>query len=271
MALRKKIYSIINDDGTGGRINLLFEYFIIGLIVLNVVAITLESIHDLHAEYQFYFLVFEYFSIVVFSIEYLMRIVTADFKYPSKPFGKALISYIFSPIALIDLIAIVPAFLPLLVPMDLRFVRIMRILRMMRIFKFSRYSKSMKLFRDVLYEKRGELGVTAFTTVVLLIVSSTLMYFLERDDQPDAFPNILASFWWAVATLTTVGYGDVYPVTAAGKFISGIIALMGVGLVALPTGILSSAFMDKVSEQKQTKNTDGICPTCGAPLKEHQH
>ncbi|WP_423127158.1 potassium channel family protein [Gaoshiqia sp. Z1-71] len=118
----------------------------------------------------------------------------------------------------------------------------------------------------VIKEKKSELAVTAFVAFVVLLMASFIMYYLEAEDQPDAFPNILAAFWWAIATLTTVGYGDVYPVTAMGKLLSGLIAVMGIGLVALPTGLISAGFMNKIERKKSGQ----ICPHCGKKIDEHE-
>ena len=121
---------------------------------------------------------------------------------------------------------------------------------------------------DVFKEKRAELGLTLFITFLLLVLASSVMYYMENEAQPDKFPNILSSFWWAIATLTTVGYGDVFPITAAGKVISSIIALLGIGVVALPTGILSAAFMNKIEESKKSKEEQEeiICPHCNKKI-----
>jgi voltage-gated potassium channel len=166
----------------------------------------------------------------------------------------------FSTFGLIDLIAILPFYLPLLFPIDLRVVRILRIMRLIRIFKLGRYSKSLKTINSVLRETRSDLGITIFIAFIMLVLASTLMYYVEGDVQPNKFASIGHSFWWAVATLTTVGYGDVYPVTGMGKLLSGIIALIGIGIVALPTGIISSAFIEKIHQDNKTCT----CPNCGA-------
>jgi voltage-gated potassium channel len=118
----------------------------------------------------------------------------------------------------------------------------------------------MNLIIDVVRDKKDELIATVSIMLLIIVMSSTLMYYVESDVQPEAFPNIVASFWWAVATLTTVGYGDVYPITAGGKILSSVIAISGIGLVALPTGILSSGFMDGMNKEKNDK---AICPKCG--------
>ena len=265
MTFRQRIFNIINEKNQATRVNQAFDIFIVGLIVLNVVAIILESFKSLKATYAYEFYCFELFSVAVFTAEYLLRLFTADFKYPNQPKAKAVVSFATSPLALVDLLAILPTYLPLLIPVDLRFIRILRLLRIARLFKINRYSRSLKLIGGIFREKRSDLAITIFVALILLIIASTLMYHIEGRAQPEAFPNIVASFWWAVATLTTVGYGDVYPITAWGKFISGIIALLGIGLVALPTGILSSAFIERINDQRATQR-QGTCPTCGREL-----
>jgi voltage-gated potassium channel len=267
MTFREKIFNVIDEKNKETRLSRIFDFFIIGLITLNVVAIIFESFESLRLTYKQEFYYFEIFSVAVFSVEYLLRLLTADLKYPNKTTIGAMISFVKSPLALIDLFAILPTYLPLLIPIDLRFIRILRLLRITRLFKINRYSRSLKLIGDVFREKRSDLGITVFVTFILLVIASTLMYHIEGQEQPEAFPNIVASFWWAVATLTTVGYGDVYPITAWGKFISGIIALLGIGLVALPTGILSSAFIEKINGKK-TENNSETCPICGQKIKK---
>ncbi|MDP4662077.1 MAG: ion transporter [Salibacteraceae bacterium] len=271
MTIRERIFSIIDEKNKASTASRSFDFFIVGLIILNVVAIILESFKSLRQDYKQEFFYFEIFSVAVFTLEYLIRLLTSDLRYPNKNAFKAAIAFLTSPLALVDILAVLPTYLPLLIPIDLRFVRILRLLRITRLFKINRYSKSLKLIGDVFREKRSDLGITFFVTFILMVIASTLMYFIEGDEQPDMFPNIVASFWWAVATLTTVGYGDVYPITAWGKFISGIIALLGIGLVALPTGILSSAFIEKINDKKNLEGN--VCPTCGQCLddKKQEH
>jgi voltage-gated potassium channel len=152
----------------------------------------------------------------------------------------------------------------MLIAVDLRFLRILRLTRILRILKIQRYSSSLKMIGKVLKSKKDDLLVTIFVTSLLLLLASAIMYYIEADDQPEAFPNIIAAFWWAIATLTTVGYGDVYPVTAIGKVLSGIIALLGIGIVALPTGIISSGFMDAMEKKRAKKKH---CPNCGEEIE----
>lgn len=270
MNFRQRIFNVIDENNKGSTLSRSFDIFIIGLITLNVIAIILESFDSLSLTYRQEFLYFEAFSVIIFTIEYLLRILTADLKYRHKSKLGATLSFMTSPLAIIDLLAILPAYLPLLIPMDLRFIRMLRLLRITRLFKINRYSKSLILIGAVFKDKRSDLGITAFVAFILIVIASTLMYFIEGDKQPEAFPNIVASFWWAIATLTTVGYGDVYPITGWGKFISGMVALLGIGLVALPTGILSSGFIARINDKKANNNFHQ-CPTCGQNLKgEHK-
>ena len=149
--------------------------------------------------------------------------------------------------------------------MDLRFLRTLRLTRFLRILKISRYNDSLNMIWIVIKEKKSELAVTGFVAFLILLIASFMMYSIEGDIQPDAFPNVLAAFWWGIATLTTVRYGDVYPVTALGKLISGVIAILGIGIVALPTGLISAGFMSKL-ENKRNK-THRTCPFCGKEIE----
>lgn len=268
---RLAIYNVIDENNKDTWLARAFDVFIVGLIIANVVAIVLGSFKGINAVYGPALHIFEYFSVAIFTAEYLARILTADIKYAHHSRLGALLLYVISPMALVDLLAILPTYLPMLIAIDLRFIRALRLLRLLRLFKLNRYSTSMQLFIDVFKEKRADLYVTLFVTLILLVVASTLMYHVEGPVQPDVFPNIAAAFWWAIATLTTVGYGDAVPVTVLGKIISGGIALLGIGLVALPTGIVSSAFVQKLTEKKKEPEFDGaVCPTCGKP-KGHVH
>ena len=161
------------------------------------------------------------------------------------------LKYLVSPMAIIDLLAILPFYLPMFVLVDLRFLRMFRISRLLRIFKLNRYTEALSLILDVVKAKKDELLAALFVMGFMIMISSTMIYYFETDVQPDVFPNIIASFWWSIATLTSVGYGDIYPITTMGKIFAGIIAILGIGLVALPTGIISSGFIAAVSKKEK--------------------
>lgn len=246
--------------------NKYFIKFIYTLIILNVIALVLESYQEINKNYYNFFNYFEIFSVSIFTIEYFIRIWISDKKKEDKT---ERINFAFSAMGIIDLIAILPFYLPFIFPIDLRIVRILRLLRLLRIFKLGRYSKSLKTMRYIFKQTRAELSTTVFVTFVLMILSSTLMYYIEHDDQPELFANIGDALWWSIATLTTVGYGDVYPITGLGKILGGIIALLGIGFVALPTAIISSAFIEKIQDDKKEKGnkTSCKCPNCGENFK----
>ncbi|MFA9389812.1 MAG: ion transporter [Prolixibacteraceae bacterium] len=265
--IKTKIYQLIEKGSHGRRLNRIFDYFIMTLILLSVIVIILESIPEINTVHNKILRVFNIFSIIVFTIEYSLRLYVSDLTHPADSRIKSALRFIFSLHGLIDLLAIIPFYLPMLIKMDLRFLRILRLVRFLRILKVNRYNNSLNIIGAVIREKKSELAVTGFVTFLILLLASFLMYYVEGEKQPEQFPNILASFWWAIATLTTVGYGDVYPITALGKVISGFIALLGIGLVALPTGLISAGFMSKIEKRNQN-DIEKTCPHCGKPIHE---
>lgn len=263
--MKATLYELV-EKGSHGRIrNQVFDYTIMTLIVLSLVSIILESIPEVNSKYNEILYGFNILSIGIFSFEYIMRIYVSDLTHPSNTRLKSAFKFIFSTYGLIDLFAILPFFLPMFIKVDLRFLRALRLTRFLRILKLNRYNDSLNLIWMVVKEKRSELAVTGFLTFLILMIASFLMYHIEGEKQPEAFSNILDSFWWAVATLTTVGYGDIYPVTGLGKFISGLIAILGIGIVALPTGIIGAGFMTKI-EKSRVKKENEKCPHCGHDL-----
>lgn len=256
------------------------NYFINVLIIFNVIAIILASFRTINNQFFEFFRDFELFSVVVFSIEYLLRLWVSDVHYITKKHHKgskisARLKYMFSFYGIIDLIAILPFYLPVFIKLDLRMLRILRITRMFRLFKVAHYSKSLQLMGTVLKNKKGELLVTISIALIIVLVSSSLMYEIEKNVQPDNFPNVFAAMWWAFATLTTIGYGDVYPISVIGKVLAIITAFFGIGLIAIPTGILASGFSEELQKKAKSKreipisNTDfKFCPYCGKPVDE---
>ncbi len=212
--LKTKIFKLVEKGSHGNRINRAFDYFIMTLIILSVLSIILESIPEIVNDFGTLLNMFNLFSIIIFSIEYLLRLYVSDLTHPSNNRIKSALKFMFSIYGLIDLLAILPFYLPMFIKIDLRFLRALRLTRFLRILKINRYNNSLTLIWQVVKEKRSELAVTGFLAFLILFIASFLMFFVEGDAQPDKFPNILASFWWAIATLTTVGYGDIYPITA---------------------------------------------------------
>ncbi len=258
---KQKIYRLVEKGSHGSRINIVFDITIMILILLNVFALILDSIPSVENSIGHFLKIFEVISVIIFSVEYLLRIYVSDLTHPSSSRLKSILKFIFSPFGIVDLLAITPFYLPFLIKIDLRFLRILRLMRFFRILKINRYNSSINQIWSVIKEKKTELAITGFVSFLILFIASFLMYYVEGEVQPDKFSNILDSFWWAIATLTTVGYGDVYPITGTGKFISGIIAVLGIGLIALPTGIISAGFMERIGKNKNHK-----CPHCGKDI-----
>ena len=209
----------------------------------------LESHVSIRNVYGSYFHIFEAISIYIFSFEYLYRI---RLSFQEKRM-KGVYKYMFSAYGLIDLISILPFFLNQLVKVDGRFLRILRLFRLTRIFKLGRGSSSLKLFIKALNGVKNELKFTLFLSLLAILFSASAIYYLEHESQPEKFSSITESIWWATVSLATVGYGDVYPVTAGGKIFASIISLIGIGIVAIPTGIISASFVEEIHNQRKGK------------------
>ena len=201
----------------------------------------LESHVSIRNVYGNFFSIFEAISIYIFSFEYLYRIRLAYMENRLKGISK----YIFSTYGLIDLISILPFYLNQVIKVDGRFLRILRLFRLTRIFKLGRDSSSLKLFVKALRGVKNELKFTLFSALAILF-SASAIYYLENEAQPEKFSSITESIWWATVSLATVGYGDVYPITAGGKIFASIISLIGIGIVAIPTGIISASFVEEI-------------------------
>ncbi len=242
-----------------------FDWFILILILLNAVAVILETVKSIDQRFGDYFLAFEIFSVIIFTIEYVTRIwaCTSQPEYSHPVWGR--IKFIFTPMAIIDLLAILPFYLAF-TTLDLRFIRTLRIFRLLRLMKLMRYSSSISLFGKVLKNRKEELIVTASIVFVLMVLSASFMYFAEHQAQPEAFPDIPTSMWWSIVTLTTVGYGDVFPITTLGRIFAAVIAVLGIGMFALPTGILGASFVEELEKQRlelNAKKEKKKCKHCG--------
>ncbi|HSA81680.1 MAG TPA: ion transporter [Geminicoccaceae bacterium] len=247
--LRRRAYEILEgaaDEPAGGLLNTL----LIGLIIANVAAIILGSVASIGARYRIWFELFEWLSVLLFTLEYGARVWAAveraDQRYARPVTGR--IRYMLSPLALIDLIAILPFYLSFLVPVDLRF---MRIFRLVLIFKLTRYHASMSLLGRVVRNEAGPIAAALFVLAMLLVVAASFAYLAEREAQPLVFASIPDAMWWAIVTMTTVGYGDMVPVTPLGRVIGGVIGVIGLGMVALPAGLLASGFSEQLHQRRR--------------------
>jgi voltage-gated potassium channel len=263
--MKKRIYNLVEKGAHGSKINLIFDYFIVALIILNVIAVALDTLTGVNAGLLQFLRIFEIFSIIIFTIEFLMRVYVSDITHPARNKFFSACKFIFSPYGLIDILAILPFYIPFIIKVDLRFLRVLRLVRFFRIFKISRYNSTLKLFWDVFREKKAEIQMTFFIATLLILVSAFTMYHVENPVQPDKFTNIFKSLWWTVATLTSIGNQDIAPITVLGKIISGLMSVMGIGLIALPTGIISAGFIEKIDKNKSQKKKE-VCPHCGKEI-----
>ena len=244
--LRQKVYSVLNADRYSGRLNEFIDVVMGKLIFLSVAAVMLETVESIHTPLQNQFRYFDYFTVVVFTLEYVGRVWCCP---EDEAYGEGWterLRYMVTPIALIDLLSILPFYLGFLLTLDLRFLRAIRLLRLL---KFTRYSTAMTTLMEVVSEQIPALSAAFFTTLTVTIFAASIIYLVEHEAQPDKFSSIPEATYWAIITLLSVGYGDITPITSLGKFVTMIISLMGLGLVALPAGILASGFQQKMQER----------------------
>ncbi|SFN92086.1 voltage-gated potassium channel [Bizionia echini] len=235
--MKQQIKNIVEIHDT--PLSRIFAIFIQVLILVSIVTFTVETIPDLDPSTRLVLNVVEVFSVVVFTIEYVLRIYVAD----SKP------KFIFSFFGIIDLLAILPFYLSFGV--DLRSLRALRFLRLFRILKLVRYNRAMNHFTTAIKSAKEEILLFLFITLILIYFAAVGIYYFENAAQPEHFSSIFDSLWWAIVTLTTVGYGDVYPITVGGKVFTFFILLIGLGIVAIPTGIISSALTKSVDKNAE--------------------
>ena len=233
--LRLFVYNILQNDEHDTLFSRCVDYFLIFLIMANVTAVIAESVDNWYYPYQEYFTWFENLSIIIFSIEYLLRLWSVAEAKPDNTTWRQRWDWLKSPSALIDIIAIAPAFLNFFVSIDLRFLRILLV---------------------VISKEKGSFQAVLFILIIMIVTASSGIYLVENHAQPEEFESIPKAMWWAVVTLTTVGYGDVTPITNAGKILGAIITILGVGLAALPAGILATGLANELSQRREELEQD---------------
>lgn len=271
-ALQRRVHEIVEVAPAGDRASQRFDRFIIILILVNTFALIIGTV-ELIQEYEvretqivslllFYL---EAVSVAIFIVEYILRLwaCTADAKYAHPVLGR--LKFALTPLLIIDLLAILSFLLLPILGWDLVEMRIIRLVA--RAARLGRYFSGMRTLGQVVADKRYELFTVLLVLGVMLVLASSMMYFAEHEAQPEKFASIPAALWWSVITLTTVGYGDVSPITPWGQVIAGIIAITGIGLFALPAGILGSGFLEEI--QRRTAAAL-ICPHCGREISESQ-
>ncbi len=256
-SIRYILWDILNhDDDLQSRI---FDFCLTVLILANILAVIASTFKDFSAVHSVGLYRFELVSVIIFTIEYVLRVWIANHTYPNSKHPH--IKFIFSAMAIIDLAAILPFYLPLTFFVDLRMLRILRVLRIFRIFKLSRYVNAMNTIGRVLKKEKEKIITSIGLIILMIFVASTIMFYAENAAQPEVFKNILDSTWWAVGIFTSIWLGDVYPITIVGKIFGGIISLLGLMLVSIPTGIISSGFIDELNHKTK------VCPHCGKKIE----
>ena len=257
--VRLYIFELLDPADQANPVERGFNIGMAALILVNVAAVIVGTESGLSAAFTRFLYQFEVVSVAIFAAEYALRlwVCTTYPQYGHPVWGR--VRFMLTAAMLIDLLAILPFFIPT-AGVDLRFLRAARLFRMFRLLKIARYSEALTNLGSVLRRKLGELAVTFLSLAILLIIASSLMYIVEHEAQPEAFGSILSSMWWGVVTLTTVGYGDIYPETGLGKLLGAIIALLGIRLFAMPAGIIASGFL---AELQKPADQVTICPHCG--------
>jgi voltage-gated potassium channel len=250
---RKRVAVLLQASHADDKPGRVLDFCLMSLILLNVIAIVMGSVSSFYAAYQPFLYQFEVFSVVVFTVEYIARVWSCiDCESSASASGlKGRLRYMLSPLAIIDLIAILPFYLSFFFAIDLRFLRIFRLFR---ILKLTRYSGALAALLAVLQEESKTFFAAFFVLVLLLLFSSCGIFLIEQDVQPEVFGSIPAAMWWAMSTLTTVGYGDVTPITPMGKLFGGFITLIGTGMVALPAGIIAAGFAQQMRRRREEYN-----------------
>ncbi len=265
---KHKVHILLHPELGESKADKFLNIFIITLIVLNVIAVMIETVDDIHRKYKIYFDWFDRISVYIFTVEYVLRVwsCTHDPRYKGSIKGR--LKYMLTPGAIIDLLAFLPSYIHRFVNLDLRVLRLLRLIRFFRLFRLTAYTRSAQMIFNVFRSRINELLLSLVLVLFLIIIASCLLYFAEHL-HPDnkGFTSIPATLWWAVVTLTTTGYGDMYPITTIGKVLAGVIMLTGVAFFALPAGIITAGFLEEIKFNRKFKGHD--CPHCGKPLDYH--
>lgn len=248
---KKRVFEIIEVGTDYDFISRAYDYTNACSIILNLLASVLYTYEGIRAEYGFWLILIEELTVGFFAVDYILRIWTAKYLHPKDSELHAIGRYVFSFTGLVDILSFLPYYLPIFFPTGTVAFRMIRIARIFRLFRINAYYDSLHVITEVINGKRQQLVSSVFIILVLMIASSLCMYSLEHEAQPEIFKNAFSGIWWAASTLLTVGYGDIYPITTLGKIFGIFISFLGVGMVAIPTGIISAGFVDQYSSIKR--------------------
>lgn len=270
---KKKVHALLHPEIVGDKHwDKIINLFIVALIILNVIAVMLETVKSIHDRYEKFFFYFDTISVIIFTVEYVLRVWSSNHEEKYQGAVKGRLKYMVSGAAIIDLMAILPSYIHVIVGLDLRVLRMLRLLRFFRLFRLTAYTKPAHMIKSVFRKRANELGLSFILAVFLIIIASCIIYFAEHQypsEQESKFTSIPETIWWAVVSLTTTGYGDMVPLTNAGKIMASIIMLTGVAFFALPAGIITAGFIEefRLNRIKKTHR----CPNCGELLDMDDH
>lgn len=262
---KKRVFTIIQVGDRSDIPSRIYDLALVAAVLVNIFIALFETFPQ-SAPYLTLMHVIEGVTVVFFTIDYILRIWTASYLYRGVSISRARIKFIFSWAGIVDFLSCVPYYLPFFFAKSAVVLRMFRIIRILRIFRIQHYADPLKAIATVLKKKRGQLLSSIFIVLILMITASLLMYGLEHEAQPEVFSNAFSGFWWATNTLLTVGYGDMVPVTLSGKICGVILTFLGVGMVAIPTGILSAGFVAQTEQKKEKTEEIRYCPSCGRKL-----
>ena len=248
---RKRIYEIIEVGYDLDWPSRLYDFLNVISIIINIAVSILYTYSSIRERFGDVLQIIELATVVFFGVDYILRLFTAQCMYPRLKGRHALVKYIFSFNGVVDLLSFAPYFMPVFFPSGTVAFRMIRIIRIFRLFRINAYYDSLSVIKDVLSGKKQQLISSVFIILVFMVGASLCMYSLEHNAQPDVFKNAFSGIWWATSTLLTVGYGDIYPITFLGKLLGIFISFLGVGMVAIPTGIISAGFVDQYSTIKK--------------------
>ncbi len=249
--MRKRLFEIVEVGNDLDHVSRIYDFINAFSIVINLAVSIMYTYEHIREAYGSVLLVIEGITVTFFLIDFIFRIITAKFLYPEETEGMAVWKYLISIMGIVDILSVVPYYLPIYFPAGTVAFRMLRIVRIFRLFRINAYNDSLTVIKDVIYGKRQQLVSSVFIILVLMLGSSLCMYGLENEAQPEVFTNAFSGIWWSASTLLTVGYGDIYPITTLGKILGIIITFLGVGMVAIPTGIISAGFVDQYSTIKR--------------------
>ena len=243
---RKRLFEIVQIGAAKDFLSRLFDIIISAVIIINIIVTFLSTFNELEPISDALKII-ETVTIVFFTLEYIARLLTADFLFPGKSKGKAIIAFIFSFYGIVDFLSCFPFYLPFFTPTGMAVFRLFRVFRIFRLFKINTQFDAFNVIVAVLNEKKMQLLSSVVLIMMLMLSASMLMYGVEHEAQPLVFENALSGFWWSMATVFTIGYGDIYPITFWGKMLALVISFLGIGIVAIPTGIISAGFVEHFS------------------------